>query len=118
MKENDRFADLVIVPDVVGLPFSLAQDEAYGHGVVLANPDPDGPPIGGIAWLRDPVVDRQDPTPGSVMYRHDSVRVWLRIGPEPVPSAAEGSPPPNVDRAQAIPEPESSIIDVTSDEPS
>jgi len=46
----DRFADRVTVPDVVGLPFHIAQDMAADAGVALANTDPDGPPISGLAW--------------------------------------------------------------------
>jgi hypothetical protein len=34
------------VPDVVGLLFAVARQRAWDAGVTLANPDPDGPPIG------------------------------------------------------------------------
>lgn len=45
---DERAADFVIVPDVVGMPFLAARGVASAVGLSLANPDPDGPPIGGM----------------------------------------------------------------------
>ena len=48
-----RAAERVTVPDVVGLPFHFGRDLATEAGVALANSDPDGPPIGALAWTWD-----------------------------------------------------------------
>lgn len=47
--EPDRSSDPVVVPDVVGMIFGLGRAVANESGVALANPDPDGPPIGALA---------------------------------------------------------------------
>lgn len=59
-------------------------------GFELHNPDPDGPPVGAIAWEDDLVVTDQDPAPGDVI-EPDSVlpsgiKVWfvsLSAGSDP-----------------------------------
>lgn len=68
----------VTVPSVVGLPFAVAQAVAAAAGVTLANPDPDGPPIGAIAWRGDFFVSRQEPPPGAVVARHSSLVVQIQ----------------------------------------
>lgn len=76
--EPDRFSDPVVVPDVVGMFFGLGRAVANEAGVALANPDPDGPPIGALAWPGIFVITRQDPEPGTTLNRWDSVHVWVR----------------------------------------
>jgi hypothetical protein len=41
--DDQRAAEFVIVPDVVGERFLSAREMAQAAGLTLANPDPDGP---------------------------------------------------------------------------
>lgn len=74
---TERFADRVSVPGVVGLPFHVGRDLAHGAGVTLANPDPDGPPIGGLAWPGLYYITSQTPPAGTTLYRWDPVAVEI-----------------------------------------
>ena len=56
------------VPDVVGLPFHVGRDVAWEAGVSLANPDPDGPPIGALAWPGLLYITSQRPAAGTIVY--------------------------------------------------
>ena len=67
----------VVVPSVVGLPFHVARDLAIEAGVTLANPDPDGPPIGALAWPGLFYVVSQHPPAGAVLMEHDSVTITV-----------------------------------------
>jgi len=80
---DKRAADFVIVPDVVGLSFLAARERAAAAGLSVANPDPDGPPIGALVWPNNPIIQSQHPEPGSMLYRWDSLQVWLRSDFEP-----------------------------------
>ncbi|WP_045279114.1 PASTA domain-containing protein [Microbacterium oxydans] len=71
----DRAADRVTVPNVIGLPFHVGRDLAHDAGVTLANPDPDGPPIGALAWPGLFYITSQQPAAGATLYRWDSVAV-------------------------------------------
>jgi len=71
----ERSADKVTVPDVVGLPFHIGRDLASEAGVTLANPDPDGPPIGALAWPGLFYIVSQSPAAGTEVFRWDSVGV-------------------------------------------
>jgi hypothetical protein len=73
----ERFADQVTVPDVVGLPFHVGRDVAGDAGVTLANTDPDGPPIGALAWPGLYYITSQTPAAGATLYRWDSVAVEI-----------------------------------------
>lgn len=68
---------LVEVPEVVGLPFHVGRDLANEAGVTLANIDPDGPPIGALAWPGLFYISTQDPLPGASVPEHDSVRITV-----------------------------------------
>ena len=109
-----RAAKRVDVPNVVGRHFLNARDMAQSAGVTLANPDPDGPPIGAIVWPNDPIVRKQVPAPGSTLYEHDSLRVWLSSDLEPNLVQNLENPPPSVDSAHASPEKPARTIDLTS----
>lgn len=96
MHENE-----VVVPDVVGMTFEDALRVAVEEGVSLANPDPDGPPIGAIAWRQNARVFKQHPEAGVRADRNDSVTVYLDGGdgtfavvhaepPHPVLAAGHG----------------------------
>ncbi|KAA9147227.1 hypothetical protein F6B41_25125 [Microbacterium lushaniae] len=74
---TERFADRVRVPDVVGLPFHVGRDVAGEAGVTLANTDPDGPPIGALAWPGLYYITSQSPAAGTTLYRWDSVAVEI-----------------------------------------
>ena len=108
-----RAAKCVSFPNVVGRHFLKGRDMAWSAGVTLANPDPDGPPIGAVVWPNDPIIQKQDPAPGSTLYEHDSLRVWL--GPDWEPNLARilENPPSSVDSAQASPEQPTQTIDLT-----
>lgn len=56
---TDRAPDRVAVPDLVSMPFRVGRDVASTAGVVRADPDPDGPPLGALAW---PELPRQNTT--------------------------------------------------------
>lgn len=101
---TERTADRVVVPDVVGLPFHVGRDLAQDAGVTLANPDPDGPPIGALAWPGLFYITAQHPTPGTVLYRWDSVAVDITAYGD-AESTALLSPPstPPSDRVHASP---------------
>ncbi len=48
---------------VVGLEMRRAERVAQGAGVVLAQPDPDGPPLGELTWPGEYLVTAQPPAP-------------------------------------------------------
>jgi hypothetical protein len=114
----ERAADRVTVPDVVGHPFHIARDLARDAGVTLANPDPDGPPIGALAWPGLFYITSQNPAAGSVLHRWDSVAVEITAhGEAGSPATAEPSRVPPADVAHAEPE-RDSFVDVTgADDP-
>ena len=99
----DRFADPVVVPDVVGMIFGIGRDVASEAGVTLANPDPDGPPIGALAWPGIFVITRQDPEPDTTLNRWDSVRVWVRADETSSSVERPTTPPPPPVRARLAP---------------
>jgi hypothetical protein len=48
--DRDRHADLVIVPNVVGMTIADGDRSAHEAGLALALPDPDGPPLRVLTW--------------------------------------------------------------------
>ena len=74
---RDQVGNLVTVPNVVGLPFHVGRDLATERGVTLANPDPDGPPVGALAWPGLFYITSQRPEAGAVVTRHSSVVVEI-----------------------------------------
>lgn len=107
---TEGFADRVTVPDVVGLPFHVGRDLANDAGVTLANPDPDGPPIGGLAWPGLYYITSQNPSAGATLYRWDSVAV--EIVPFGEADSSAMAPPhevPPADNAHADPQHEDFI---------
>lgn len=114
-EDERRAADLVIVPDVVGERFLHAREIAQAAGLTLANPDPDGPPISAIAWPKNPTVQSQSPVSGSVLYRNDSLRIWLRSDLEPDMARNLEDPPPSVDWDHATPEGPVQVVELSSD---
>lgn len=93
----------VLTPDVVGLVVDDAYDVAVVAGVVLAQPDPDGPPLPALTWRQPVTVLTQDPPAGTSIRRYESVVVtWttdeagVREPRRPVPpdvADAEDRPP-------------------------
>jgi hypothetical protein len=73
-----RCADVVTVPDIVGMTVDEGRRLASAAGVVLANPDPDGPPLGALTWPGVWTITHQSPVAGSRLYRWDSVAVRYR----------------------------------------
>ena len=65
---DELLADRVTVPDTVGLPVHVGRDLAAELGVTLANPDPDGPPIGGLAWPGLFYITSQNPPARTELY--------------------------------------------------
>ncbi len=105
--------DRVIVPDVVGLPFHVGRDLALEAGVTLANPDPDGPPIAGLAWPGLFYITWQRPSPGTEAEQWDSVVVGIvrhDDGGSSVPARAPDAPPR--DGSHAVPESDASVDDL------
>ncbi|MBA8816566.1 hypothetical protein FHX48_001639 [Microbacterium halimionae] len=101
----DRIADRVTVPDVVGLPFHIGSDIASAAGVTLANPDPDGPPIGALAWPGLFYITSQRPSAGTGLYRWDSVAVEIvEHGTAESNTLRDGHEPPLQDAEHATPE--------------
>lgn len=100
----ERAADRVVVPDVVGMPFHVGRDLANDAGVALANSDPDGPPIGAIAWPGLFYITSQRPSAGTEMHRWDSVIIEV-VAHGDADSIARASNPDNppVDSAHAHP---------------
>ncbi len=106
-------AGRVTVPDVVGLPFHVGRDTAAECGVTLANPDPDGPPIGGLAWPGLFYITSQNPPGGSEVYRWDSVTVEIVGYGEADRGALRNTPVmPPADAAHAQGEP-TNFVDLT-----
>lgn len=98
---------LVEVPQVVGRPFHVGRDLAEAAGVTLANTDPDGPPIGALAWPGLFYIATQDPPPGASLLEHDSVTITVvRHGETPHASLRPPANPPPVLDAHASPEPD------------
>lgn len=111
----ERSADRVTVPDVVGFPFHVGRDVASDAGVVLANPDPDGPPIAALTWPGLYYITSQSPAAGSTVYRWDSVVVETVPYGEAASDAERTSPrAPISDIGHARPERES-FIDLSDD---
>jgi hypothetical protein len=52
-----------------------ARKVAQAAGVVLAPPDPDGPPLSALTWQLPVTVTAQDPPAGTVLRRWESVVV-------------------------------------------
>ena len=101
---------VVTVPDVVGLPFHVGRDVAAGAGVTLANPDPDGPPIGALAWPGLYYIVRQIPESGTQLREWDSVGIEVvGHGDEPDREPAILRPTPPIDAAHATPDPEQHV---------
>lgn len=71
----ESVGEAVTVPLVEGMSFRAAQEIASAAGVTLANPDPDGPPIGALAWGRKYLVLHQTPPAGTIVTRHSSVAI-------------------------------------------
>lgn len=99
---------LVKVPEVVGLPFHIGRDLATEAGVTLANIDPDGPPIGALAWPGLFYIATQDPLPGAQLLEYESVRVTVvQHGGAPQPARRDPTSPPALDaHAEQEPDPE------------
>ncbi|SFS17030.1 hypothetical protein SAMN04487846_3430 [Microbacterium sp. cf046] len=100
----ERAADRVTVPDVVDMPFHVGRDIASAAGVTLANPDPDGPPIGALAWPGLFYITSQRPEAGTLLYRWDSVVVEIvEHGDAESNALRDSSGPPPQDTAHAAP---------------
>ena len=112
----ERFADKVSVPDVVGMPFHVGRDIAAEAGVTLSNPDPDGPPIGSLAWPGLFYITSQSPAAGAEMYRWDSVSVEIVEHGAASSGDRRRSPThPPADTAHASPE-QKSLVDLANPE--
>ncbi len=85
--------ELFTVPDVIGLPFHVGRDLAEDHGVTLANPDPDGPPIGALAWPGLFFIVSQDPPGGARVPQCSSVAVEIVAHGDDAQPAERSDPP-------------------------
>lgn len=87
-----RRSKTVVVPNVIGMPFHVGRDIAFEAGVTLANPDPDGPPIGALAWPGLFYITWQHPAAGSVLHEWDSVGVEVVKHGDALSAATRNSP--------------------------
>jgi hypothetical protein len=74
---RDEATGLIVVPQVVGLPFHVARDLAAEKELALASFDPDGPSIGSQAWPGLFYIASQYPEVGSRLRRWESIRVTV-----------------------------------------
>lgn len=74
-----RRRSTIAVPNVVGLPWNEARDRLMARGLVIASPDPDGPPLTADGWPSGVVTD-QSPESGATIPPGSSVTVWLGRG--------------------------------------
>jgi hypothetical protein len=88
----------VITPAVVGMVVDRAGEVADSAGVVLTQPDPDGPPLAALTWQRPVTVLRHDPPAGTMVRRWASVMVtWtsedtgVREPRRPLPQSISGT---------------------------
>lgn len=74
-----------VIPRVVGMRYAAALNLTLSLGLELLNPDPDGPPVGAIAWEDDLVIRAQEPAPGTVLETHPAsqagIAVWFEESP-------------------------------------
>ncbi|GGB24064.1 hypothetical protein GCM10011492_12470 [Flexivirga endophytica] len=80
-RDSSRYADIVEVPDVVGLQVRDAARVAYVARLKLAQPDPDGPPLAALTWPDDYWVTEQEPPAGSSRQRWDPLVVHWSASP-------------------------------------
>jgi hypothetical protein len=96
---------------------SDARRIAHDAGVVLAQPDPDGPPLAALTWPREYIVTSQEPQAGAHLWRWDSVVVtWSALDrgdPAGVREPRRPSPGSN-DAAAALTEPAKTMPEITS----
>lgn len=95
----------VVAPELVGMAFHDARDLVGEMGIALASPDPDGPPIGALAWPGLFYIATQSPPPGEAISAGDSIQVTVvrdEDGKAGVPSRVLSPRPPL--SAQANPE--------------
>ena len=105
---------------MVGLPLEAARSVVESSGLLVAAPDPDGPPLDALAGPAA-VVTAQDPGSGGILERESAVTLWVDTGggavreplrPEPLEHDGLGldatdrpdvdpTEPPALDRAPA-----------------
>lgn len=97
----------VVTPDVIGMVVDDARRVATAAGVVLAQPDPDGPPLASLTWQLPVRVASQDPPAGTVVRQWESVVVtWsaeksgVREPRRPAPRSMSGAGEPVVSEDQ------------------
>lgn len=90
------------VPNLVGLTVREARDRGHNAAVVVVSADIDGPPLGELTWPGVWVVIAQDPSPGVLSPKWDSVRVTCRSADGNEAGDREPRlPSPNLDGLQA-----------------
>lgn len=105
--------DHVVVPHFVGQPFHVARHEAEEHGLSLSSTDPDGPPIGAVAWPGLFYITSQSPAAGTLVRRRSQVAVEVvPSGPLDEDAAAANPGRPPADTAHAAPE-DVEMVDLT-----
>ncbi|GAB3487297.1 PASTA domain-containing protein [Flexivirga lutea] len=80
-RDSSRYANIVEVPDVVGLHVRDAARVAHVAGLKLAQPDPDGPPMTALTWPDDYWITEQQPPAGSSSRRWDPLVVHWSASP-------------------------------------
>ena len=80
-REPWRCTDIVEVPHVVGLHIREAERVASVAGLVLAQPNPDGPPLAALTWPDDYWICDERPAAGSRLWRWDPLVVTWSASP-------------------------------------
>ncbi len=92
----------VAVPDLVGLPVTLARDVGHDAAVVVVAADVDGPPLGSLTWPGLWVVTGQDPVAGTPVPKWDNVHITFgRAGGDETGDREPRLPPPDPGHLQA-----------------
>lgn len=75
----------LVVPLIVGMRYIAADELARSVGLQLLNPNPDGPPVGAIAWDDNLTITHQEPEPGTVLRNDPGALVGIKVwfGAEP-----------------------------------
>jgi hypothetical protein len=82
MQQPETAAGRVEVPNLIGLPVSIARKIGHDAGVVVTTKDLDGPPLGALTWPGTWVVTAQDPATGHLLLRGALVTIEFEKFPD------------------------------------
>jgi hypothetical protein len=79
-RDLHRRRSSTVVPNVVGLSWSIARELLRDKGLLAVGSDPDGLPLDAFGWPNATVSD-QSPESGAKVPPGSSVRLWVQGGP-------------------------------------